>query len=354
MSESQLNSLKPYYTDRNLTMKNFLIAFLVFLIWSFFGLWLYSWLQPDDSVAGDTTEIKLEKGDQLSDVPKVDTPLDVTTNPIITANDTVSIAEAYKEEIDSAPSIGLKAVGESGDIIFRYPEGFTIVKNSPIVDVPSDLVDFKYKLNTYVLEHPDTELHITSQYSPSEIIDSPNLGVKRGREVKQILLGMGIPSERIVIKPFITQIPFETDDSYRHSFSFAFKPINEERISALKKSIPETRTVYPEFSYQGIMVNAELNALQKDVSEIIKENPNLLIEVVGHTDNVGNAIDNYRKGLEYAQQLRWFLVNKSGIDKNRITAASKGESEPIAGNGTTKGRNLNRRLEVKFYLDAND
>ena len=133
-----------------------------------------------------------------------------------------------------------------------------------------------------------------------------------------------------------------------------FKPINEERIQALKKSIPETRTIYPKFSYQGIMVNDELKILQRDVSEIIKENPNLHLEVVGHTDNVGNAIDNYGKGLEYARQLRWFLVTKAGIDRNKITAVSKGESEPIAGNGTVKGRNLNRRLEVKFYLDAND
>jgi OOP family OmpA-OmpF porin len=29
-------------------MRSFLIAFVVFLVWSFFGLWLYSWLQPVD------------------------------------------------------------------------------------------------------------------------------------------------------------------------------------------------------------------------------------------------------------------------------------------------------------------
>jgi outer membrane protein OmpA-like peptidoglycan-associated protein len=164
----------------------------------------------------------------------------------------------------------------------------------------------------------------------------------------------GVPPERIVIKPHITQIAFSEDNTFLHSFSFAFKPVNTKRINALKNQIPESRIVYPNFSSQGIMINDELNKLKTEVSEIIKENPNLQIEVIGHTDNVGNAIDNYRTGLEYARQLRWFLVSTSGIDRNRITAISKGESENIAGNDTERERNLNRRLEVKFYMDTYD
>ncbi|MBT8261511.1 MAG: OmpA family protein [Bacteroidia bacterium] len=335
-------------------MKNFLIAFLVFLVWSFFGLWLYSWLQPDNEELPETTEVAIKNSEEGTNETKVDTPSEIKGTPLVIGNDSTEIVEAYKEEFISAPTTGLRAISETDDIIFFYPEGFIIRKNSQLVDVPSNLVDFKYKLNTYILEHPDTELHITSQYSPGENIESPNLGIKRGQVIKQLLVETGISSEKIVIKPFITQIAFSTEDTFRHSFSFTFKPLNNERIEALKKQIPETRVVYPEFSYQGILVNEDLLKLRQEVSDIIKENPNLHLEVVGHTDNVGNAIDNYTKGLEYARQLRWFLVNKSGIDRNKITAVSKGESEAIAGNGTEKGRNLNRRLEVKFYLDTDE
>ena len=238
--------------------------------------------------------------------------------------------------------------------LFSYPFGFTIKKNESAVDIPADLVDFKYKLNTYLVEHPDTELHISSQYSPSENIASPNLGIQRGRVVKEVLVVAGIPSSRIVIKPNITQITFDGDESFKHSFSFNFKPLDEERVNALKKQIPESRTVYPTYSFQGIMVNEALDNFKDEVSQILKENPNLHLEVVGHTDNVGNAIDNYTKGLEYARQVRWYLVTKANIDRNKITAVSKGESEAIASNGSTKGRELNRRIEIKFYLDAND
>ena len=328
-------------------MRNFLIAFLVFLVWSFFGLWLYSWLnpEPNENQANNGLVENNEK------VDSADTELPVMTDEPI---DTLTIDEAYKTEFIDIPATGMRAVSEAGDIIFLYPEGFIIKKNSAEIVIPDEVVDFKYKLNTYMLEHPDTELHISSQYSPSEIISSPNLGIQRGKMVKDELAATGIAAERIVIKPNITQIAFNTDESFRHSFSFSFKPLDLERIEALKKQIPESKTVYPTYSYQGIMVNEALNNFKDEVTEILKENPNLHLEVIGHTDNVGNAIDNYTKGLEYARQVRWYLVTKAKIDRNKITAISKGESEAIASNGSVKGRELNRRIEIKFYLDAND
>ena len=51
-------------------------------------------------------------------------------------------------------------------------------------------------------------------------------------------------------------------------------------------------------------------------------NPNLIIEVIGHTDNIGNANDNYLLGLNYAKQVRWYFINKGGIDKNKVVASS--------------------------------
>jgi len=337
-------------------MKNFLIAFLVFLVWSFFGLWLYNALLPDTENTQADTDVAISTIEESSSAAKVGTPANITDTPypITVEIDTMLIDEAYKVEYKSIPETGLRAASETGDVIFLYPEGFQIVKNTPDVQIPSTLVDFKYKLNTYILEHPNTELHIASQYSPGENIESPNLGIKRGRIIKQLLMDAGIPSEKIVIKPHITQIAFSEENTFVHSFSFTFKPLNRLRIEALKKQIPEARMVYPKFSSQGIMVNDALNVLKQEVSEIIKENPNLHLEVIGHTDNVGSAIDNYVTGLAYARQLRWFLVTKANIDRNKVTAVSKGESEAIAGNGTVKGRNLNRRLEVKFYLDTDE
>ncbi len=327
-------------------MKNFIIAFLVFLVWSFFGLWLYTVLQPDNPALTGDSEVA------ANNTLETDKELESLENMKETQTDSILITKAYEEEPVATSTQGLKALSETGDIIFYFPEGFKIVKNSSRVEIPAGLIDFKYKLNTYFVEHPNTELHITSQYSPGENIETPNLGIKRGQYLKQILAKAGIPSQRIVIKPHITQIEFQPDNTYRHSFSFSFKPLNDKRVSALKYQMPEDRVVYPNFSSQGIWENEDLRLLAKDISEILIENPNLHITVIGHTDNIGNAIDNYRQGLEYARQVRWYLVNKTGIDRNRISADSKGESELIAGNDTERERNINRRIEINFYQDT--
>ena len=84
------------------------------------------------------------------------------------------------------------------------------------------------------------------------------------------------------------------------------------------------------------------------VKDVLSKNPNTKIEIIGHTDNVGNGIDNYRLGLEYARQVRWYLVSKGKIDAKQIKASSKGEEEPIDTNASERGRVTNRRIEVLF------
>ena len=82
--------------------------------------------------------------------------------------------------------------------------------------------------------------------------------------------------------------------------------------------------------------------------QAMEANPDLIVEVVGHTDNVGNANDNYLVALKYARQLRWYLVNKGNLDRKKIIAKSEGESKAIASNKTERGRLLNRRIEIKY------
>ncbi len=328
-------------------MKNFLIAFAVFLVWSFFGLWLYSRFQPNGNT--EIANNNLEK-DSLVKGTENRTSVEDSILPIITIEDSLFVAQENQIEITETAS-GLKAITSDGDIIFLFTEGIIITKNSPEINIPESTIDFKYKLNTFILEHPDREIHISSVYSADENIESPNLGIQRGRKIKNILVQTGIPSEKIVIKPFIKEIDFKEDQTFTNSFSFLFKPLDTARIEALKNKIPESRIVYPSFSTTGILVNENLKTLLSEVIQIVDENPEIKIEVIGHTDNVGNATDNYIMGLQFARQVRWYLVNRGNIDRKKIKAISKGESEPLDTNNTDSGRKANRRIEVKFYMN---
>lgn len=83
------------------------------------------------------------------------------------------------------------------------------------------------------------------------------------------------------------------------------------------------------------------------VYRMMSENPEISIELSGHTDNVGNA----KKNLELSQQrvevVKQYLVNK-GIDEQRITGKGYGGAQPIASNRTEETRRLNRRVEFRI------
>lgn len=78
--------------------------------------------------------------------------------------------------------------------------------------------------------------------------------------------------------------------------------------------------------------------------DLMKANPSMIIEVGGHTDNVGEDASNMKLSHERAKLVREYLVN-AGIVSSRVQAKGYGESNPIASNDTDDGRKANRRTE---------
>ena len=69
------------------------------------------------------------------------------------------------------------------------------------------------------------------------------------------------------------------------------------------------------------------------------------IEVVGHTDDVGDDAYNLDLSEQRAEAVGAYLVG-AGIDASKILMIGAGESSPIASNATDEGRAENRRVEV--------
>ena len=78
----------------------------------------------------------------------------------------------------------------------------------------------------------------------------------------------------------------------------------------------------------------------------LKSTPFELVIVTGHTDAIGTDAYNDRLSLARAESVRGYLVSK-GLESNRIQAAGKGESQPVADNDTDEGRSRNRRVEIE-------
>lgn len=85
---------------------------------------------------------------------------------------------------------------------------------------------------------------------------------------------------------------------------------------------------------------AELDRLVK----LIKDNPELVVEIAAHTDNVGNAKYNYALSDQRAASVLEYLVN-NGVSPSRTRSKGYGFDRPVADNATEAGRALNRRVE---------
>ena len=80
------------------------------------------------------------------------------------------------------------------------------------------------------------------------------------------------------------------------------------------------------------------------IVESLVQNPNLVIEIQGHTDNVGSNESNLKLSEDRAEAVRTYLISKK-ISKPRVTSLGFGETKPIATNDTEEGKAQNRRVE---------
>ncbi|MDH3671479.1 MAG: OmpA family protein [Gammaproteobacteria bacterium] len=78
---------------------------------------------------------------------------------------------------------------------------------------------------------------------------------------------------------------------------------------------------------------------------VLAQNPDLTIEIQGHTDNVGTADYNQALSQKRAISVRQYLVEK-GIAASRLRASGYGLTQPIDTNTTGNGRARNRRVQL--------
>ncbi len=88
---------------------------------------------------------------------------------------------------------------------------------------------------------------------------------------------------------------------------------------------------------------AELNKL----SNLLKENKDLKIEIDGYTDATGSDVHNLSLSEKRALSVVDFLVS-NGIASDRLKYKGFGNASPVGDNVTSEGRKLNRRTEVQI------
>jgi OOP family OmpA-OmpF porin len=98
-----------------------------------------------------------------------------------------------------------------------------------------------------------------------------------------------------------------------------------------------------DFEFNSTQLTAPAQHTLNEVAAALLTQPELHIEVQGHTDSIGT--DSYNLGLSQrrADAVKAYLVNR-GLSASILSAKGFGKAKPIAGNDTAEGRAQNRRV----------
>jgi outer membrane protein OmpA-like peptidoglycan-associated protein len=104
---------------------------------------------------------------------------------------------------------------------------------------------------------------------------------------------------------------------------------------------------------RGVTFETGRSALKPDsytildiVAASLVANPDIKVEIAGHTDATGASATNLRLSQARADAVRTYLASK-GVAPDRMVAKGYGAAQPVAPNTTAAGRALNRRVELR-------
>jgi outer membrane protein OmpA-like peptidoglycan-associated protein len=112
----------------------------------------------------------------------------------------------------------------------------------------------------------------------------------------------------------------------------------------------EKATLHFNFEFNSTELNEETKRYLNDLARALIDNPDLRIQLIGHTDNIGSEKFNLKLSFYRAQQLKGYLVER-GVATSRILVDGKGLKEPLNDNRSDEERALNRRVELTILYE---
>ena len=138
-----------------------------------------------------------------------------------------------------------------------------------------------------------------------------------------------------------------TDFHFQTELNNALKPdtidIKLVPISAGKKLV--LKNIY--FETDSYIINEKSESEIENAYQLLKENPEIEVEISGHTDNVGTHAYNQRLSELRAKSVYNELLKK-GIEEDRLSFKGYAERQPLAANNSEVSRQSNRRIEFRI------
>lgn len=190
-------------------------------------------------------------------------------------------------------------------------------------------------------------LVLTGQYGSAEnstCRTNANIGAGRAETVKELLVGLGAPPNRIRIQSNRQEVQLIEGDivgGVAYDFLEGNADAVEDRLRA------GNLTLYFETNARNIDLSLDQQKYFEDIRYFLTLKPEAQFTVIGHTDNKGAYNFNKRLSRKRAEFVRDYMISQ-GINADNLSAEGEGPDQPIETNDTEEGRAKNRRVAVSF------
>ena len=172
------------------------------------------------------------------------------------------------------------------------------------------------------------------------------LSTKRAESVADYLASLGLPRDKLRTLGAGAEDPIAANDTKQgRAMNRRAEIVVVGQPRALDRMVMPSVALFPrrsaELSAEG---KAMLLKSAQEARETFKKA--VMIEVVGHTDDVGSAEYNMELSEARALAVGTYLAEEGVLPANRIYMVGAGKDQPVANNSTDEGRQENRRVEI--------
>lgn len=192
------------------------------------------------------------------------------------------------------------------------------------------------------------------------VVQGKVLDASTGRGIKSSIRYSSIPTESIFGRFNDSTFSFSIFGSAKYQItaqSEGYNPktviVDPKDIASLQRDIiltPKGQTIILNnliFAQGKATIDPKSYPELDEVAQMMKESQKVVIQLEGHTDNVGNASANMKLSEERVEAVKKYLVAQ-GISKNRVKTKAFGGTHPLRNEMTAEARAKNRRVEMRI------
>jgi len=252
--------------------------------------------------------------------------------PINTEGDEEGIIVSADGEQGYISSNGIKGgIGKKDIFSFNLPEEakpdkIIIMKGKVDAENIEEIKDAKLKVRYQSGKVVEQEISISDE---GDYVAVANVGSGKEDVLIEIEKEGSAYESKLIKKE-------ETDNTFIKEQGIAIKEIKKGSMHTINDIL---------FASNSSEISTASKLVLQGFASWLKQNPEINIEIQGHTDDVGNNADNHALSEDRAYSVMEYLSVDGGVKASRIKFKGYGETKPLAPNDSPSNRNKNRRTD---------